>query len=129
MLRLPAPRRRRASMRVSAGPLRPNLTRVRRFRERVYAEFAEIRGGYCPLGGVRRGRSMGCLVRRMGLSVGCWLLWALLGAASAWAQAGSGSSGFGGGGGGGGGGGFSGGGGSGSGSGNPVVAVIVFGLF
>jgi len=44
------------------------------------------------------------------------------------AQAGSGSGGFGGGGGGGGGGGF-GGGGSGSGEGDPLVAVVVFGLF
>lgn len=44
------------------------------------------------------------------------------------AQAGSGSSGFGGGGGGGGGGGF-GGGSSGSGEGDPLVAVVVFGLF
>ncbi|HKP20543.1 MAG TPA: hypothetical protein VJT68_03445, partial [Thermoleophilaceae bacterium] len=48
------------------------------------------------------------------------------------AQAGSGSGGFGGGGGGGfggGGGGFSGGGGSGSGEGDPLVAVVVLGLF
>jgi predicted lipid-binding transport protein (Tim44 family) len=45
------------------------------------------------------------------------------------AQAGSGSGGFGGGGGGGGGGGFGGGGGSGSGGGDPVVAIVVFGLF
>ena len=44
------------------------------------------------------------------------------------AQAGSGSGGFGGGGGGGGGGGF-GGGSSGSGEGDPIVAVLVFGLF
>ena len=44
------------------------------------------------------------------------------------AQAGSGSGGFGGGGGGGGGGGF-GGGSSGSGEGDPLVAVVVFGLF
>jgi predicted lipid-binding transport protein (Tim44 family) len=56
-----------------------------------------------------------------------WLL-ACVSASSALAQAGGGSSGFGGGGGGGG---FSGGGGggSGSGSGNPIVAVVVFGLF
>ena len=45
------------------------------------------------------------------------------------AQAGSGSGGFGGGGGGGGGGSFGGGGSSGSGEGDPIVAVVVFGLF
>ena len=64
----------------------------------------------------------------MRLFAGSWLVFVLASATSAWAQAGSGSGGFGGGGGGGGGG-FSGGGGSGSGSGNPIVAVIVFGLF
>ncbi|MEA2332281.1 MAG: hypothetical protein QOH58_2419 [Thermoleophilaceae bacterium] len=58
----------------------------------------------------------------------CWLLLICVSPAAAWAQAGSGSSGFGGGGGGGGGG-FSGGGGSGSGQGDPIVAVLVFGLF
>ena len=45
------------------------------------------------------------------------------------AQAGSGSGGFGGGGGGGGGGGFGGGGSSAAASGDPIVAVVVFGLF
>ena len=45
------------------------------------------------------------------------------------AQAGSGSGGFGGGGGGGGGGGFGGGGSSGTGEGDPLVVVVVFGLF
>jgi predicted lipid-binding transport protein (Tim44 family) len=67
-------------------------------------------------------------LKRLGLLAGAWLVVALVSAISAWAQAGSGSGGFGGGGGGGGGG-FGGGGGSGSGSGNPIVAVIVFGLF